>query len=439
MKNAAANATAKKETQGIPDDLLPILIGLSWTVLPRPEGSSQIRFFWPAKGTRDAQGRHVGKYRAISTGQKGINLSIDRQRILVAEWFIENGFIPKPVAQAGDALLEDEIDRYIAVEYEAKGSPDGTVRGIRQALRRLRETMAKGFPALRIRPIITVQGITPEAFEAAVPLLKLREKAPRAGQLPTLKPKAWKNLMGCIRPFFAWEMMRSTNGFRHLIIDPTLGVATPSKAELRKSRPVRTVWPDDEYEATLAKISFREVALQNGAGKSGDWVKLSRFTLKLLRWGGVDVNEAYRLRANHIEEAPNGKLWIKKLRGKSKKDSGIEVIKLPVSDKLEKEMRGYWETAKAEGPDAPLFPWVTRFNTHESFRSWIWKMVQKARKRAGLPPRDVKSFRHTFTTYHLKRGKVKLAQLREWLGHADDSRMIEDTYDLTEYGDEAMD
>lgn len=418
--------------QEVPAELLAVLLSLAWHIQGRPKGNSQIRFWWPAKGTTDKDGKDIGQYRAVSTGQRSEAIPKERQRDIVAAWFMQNGFVPKPAPKEGAADLETEIEEYLSTKYGA--SPYGTVHPIKQALRRLREVLAQGDPASKVRPVYTVPAITIEAFKAAVPKLKLREKAPRKGQSPALKPKGWANLFHNVHAFIEWEIERGI-----LTLDPTLGTVTPTKAELKKARPVRTIWPDAEYEATLAKITFREVALQNGAGKSGDWVKLARFTLKLLRWGGIDVNDAFRLKANHIEEDSKGKLWIKKLRGKSRKDSAIEVIKLPISSKLEKELREYWTAALAEGHEAHVLPWHTRFATHESFRSWIWKMVQKARKRAGLPPRDVKSFRHTFTTYHLKRGKVKLSQLREWLGHADDSRMIEDTYDLTEYGAEAMD
>jgi integrase len=115
------------------------------------------------------------------------------------------------------------------------------------------------------------------------------------------------------------------------------------------------------------------------------------------------------------------------------------MIKLPVSTSIEPELRRYWTVAMAVGPDARVLPWHKRFSTHASFSSWIWKNIQAARRRAGLPRRDIKSFRHTFVTTHLRRGKVKLRQLREWLGHAPDSKMIEDTYDLSEFGADAMD
>lgn len=419
--------------QEVPAELLSILLSLAWAVIPLPGRNSQIRFWWPPKGTCDAGGKHIGKYRAVSTGQRSETISKEKQRDLVAAWFIENGFTPKPAPKEGTADIESEIAEYIATEYEAKGHPLGTVRPIRQALRRLRETLAQGDPARKVRPVFMVADISAEAFAAAVPKLKLRELAPRKGQSIHLKPKGWKNLFGNIHPFIEWEIQRG-----NLTVDPTLGTVTPTKAELKKSRPVRTVWPDSEYEATLAKVTFRNWKLLKGAGHGPEWIKLTRFTVKMLRWGGIDVNETYRLRANHIEEDSAGHLWIKKVRGKSK-PGAIEMIKLPVSSKYEKELREYWIAALAEGPEAHVLPWHTRFGNHTSFSGWLYKVINRARKAAGLPPRNIKSFRHTFTTDHLKRGKVKIGQLREWLGHADDSRMIEDTYDLTEYGTDAMD
>jgi len=203
---------------------------------------------------------------------------------------------------------------------------------------------------------------------------------------------------------------------------------------------VRTTWPDEEFKATLAAMKVRLQRLKsNREENSAQYLKAAKFTVKLLRYGGIDVNDAYRLLAHHIEEDSEGNLWIKKMRGKAKLTSGVEMIKLPVSSKIKEELREYWQEAFAISPEAHVLPWHRRFGNHESFRSWLWKMIQTARDRAGLPKRDVKSFRHTFVTYHLKRGKVSLRQLREWLGHADDSKMIEDTYDLSEFGAEAMD
>ena len=288
--------------------------------------------------------------------------------------------------------------------------------------------------------VCTVPEISIDVFHAAVPRLKVREKPPRSGQSPFLKPKGWKNLFGNIRAFIRWELLRKTLGVRHLAVDPTLGVETPTKAEIKKSRPIRTVWPDDEFKATLAAMKVRLQRLKtNSEETSADYLSAAKFTVMLLRYGGIDVNDTYRLLAHHVEEDADGKLWIKKMRGKAKLTSGVEMIKLPVSSKIEDELRRYWQAALALGPEAHVLPWHKRFQNHESFRSWLWKMIQAARNRAGLPKRDVKSFRHTFVTAHLKRGKVNLRQLREWLGHADDSKMIEDTYDLSEFGSEAMD
>lgn len=266
---------AKK--QEVPAELLSVLLSLAWAVIPLPGRNSQIRFWWPAKGTVDAAGKHIGKYRAVSTGQRSDKIGKEKERDLVAAWFMQNGFTPKPTPKAGTADIESEIEEYVRSEYKAKGRPSGTVRPIEQALRRLRETLAKGDAAMKIRPVFMVPDITAEAFAAAVPKLKLRELAPRKGQTVYLKPKGWTNLFGNIHPFITWEIKRG-----NLTVDPTLGTETPTKAELKKSRPVRTVWPDAEYEATLAKINFRNHKLLNGEGRASDWTKLTRFTVKML-------------------------------------------------------------------------------------------------------------------------------------------------------------
>lgn len=418
----------------IPSELLTVILSLAWSVQPQKRGNSQLRFWWPPKGQEGAI------FRAVSTGTKTDKISKERQTDLVAAWFIKEGFTPARKPRSGEIGLEDEVKEYLLTVYEAKGHPEGTIKPIRQALRRLCEVLAQGNPERRIRSITTVPEITLEAFHAAVPRLKLREKRARTGQTAHLKPKGWKNLFNNIRAFLRWQMLRTTLGVRHLPIDPTLGVETPTKAEIKKSRPVRTAWPDEEFTTTLGAIKVRVQKLKSNAKEtSAEYVKDARFTLKLLRFAGIDVNDVYRLLTHHIEEDSHGNLWIKKMRGKAKITSGVEMIKLPVSSKIEKELREYWKAALEIGSEAHVLPWHQRFSNHESFRSWIWKMVQAARMRAGLPKRDVKSFRHTFTTSHLKRGKASLRQLREWLGHAADSKMIEDTYDLSEYGAEAMD
>lgn len=425
--------TTQSAPKGIPPELLALLLNLSWSLQTRKRGNSQIRFWWPAKGEPG------GAFRALNTGVKTDKVSRERQTELVAEWFIKEGFAPAPQVTPGQIGLEQECEEYIQSEYVSKGHPSGTIKPIRQSLRRLREVLAKGVPERRIPPVVTVPAMTREAFHAAVPVLKMREKA-IPGKPPYLKPKAWKNLFNNIRAFVRWELTRTTGGLRHLPEDPTLGVQTPTKAEIKRSRPVRTEWPEAEFTKTLAHVRVRiRRPKESAAALSAAWIKDLRFTLRLLRYGGLDVNDCFHLLAHHIEEDGDGRLWIKKLRGKAKITSGVEMIKLPVSTHLESEMRAYWAVAMAVGPTAKVLPWHTRFANHASFSSWIWKNVQGARKRAGLPRRDIKSFRHTFVTSHLKRGKVKLRQLREWLGHAPDSKMIEDTYDLSEYTADAMD
>lgn len=166
--------------------------------------------------------------------------------------------------------------------------------------------------------------------------MKLREKKARTGQSAHLKPKGWENLFNDIRAFLRWQRLRTTLGVGHLSIDPTLGVETPTKAETKKSRPVRTAWPDEEFTTTLAAIKVRVQKLKSNAEEaSAEYARDARFTLKLLRFAGIDVNDVYRLLAHHIGEDSKGNPWIKKMRGKAKITSGVEMIKLPASSKIE--------------------------------------------------------------------------------------------------------
>jgi integrase len=426
-------ATPQSASQGIPAELLSLLLNLSWSIQTQKRGNSQIRFWWPPKGQPGSA------FRALNTKVKTDKVSQERQTEIVAEWFIREGFAPAPKPTPGEIGLEQECEEYLQTEYILKGHPIGTVRPIRQSLRRLCTVLAKGVAERRIPPVTTVPAISREIFHAAVPALKLREKA-IPGKPPYLKPKAWKNLFNNIRAFIHWELLRTTGGVRHLTEDPTVGVQTPTKAEIKRSRPVRTEWPESEFKTTLETIRVRIRRPDvDSAALSAEYARDLCFTLKLLRYGGMDVNDCYHLLAHHIEEDGEGRLWIKKLRGKAKITSGVEMIKLPVSTQIESELRRYWKAASAIGPEGHVLPWSTRFSNHQSFSSWVFKNVQRARRRAGLPRRDIKSFRHTFVTSHLRKGKVKLRQLREWLGHAPDSKMIEDTYDLSEFTADAMD
>jgi len=210
----------------IPAALLNVILNLSWSVQTRERGNSVVRFRWPPKGEKGSA------FRAVSTGVKTDKISKDRQTELVADWFRAEGFIPTPKPAPGQIGLEDEVKEYLRLEYQEKGHPDGTIRPVRQALRRLCEVLSKGIPENHIRPILTVPEITLDVFHAAVPRLKVREKAPRPGQSTFLKPKGWKNLFGNIRAFLRWELTRKTLGIPHLTVDPTIGIATPNKAEI---------------------------------------------------------------------------------------------------------------------------------------------------------------------------------------------------------------
>ncbi len=400
QKNPAAS-------EQIPAEILSVILGLEWSIQPRDRGNSQIRFWYPKSGP-------LKKFRAISTGVKTDVIPKDRQLRLVADWFLDNGFKPAAVvAPENDFLLTGEVDAYIANEY--RGAPSGTIKPIRQHLDRLVEFLKAGDPANKLPGVSGVREVTRRHFDAAWAKMALAEEQDPNPAAPRvyLVPKTVKNMLGNVRKFFRWEMVREVKeGEPYLEKDPTLNAKMPTKGEC--AAPVKVKWEDDEFKATIKKVTCVD----------------TRDTLLMLRYcGGLDVADTMQLQATHFKRTPNGVLFIEKLRAKSKRTSRNEWIKIPVAKIILSMVEA--RLAACKSPEDFVFPWNVRHSTIDGFEAGLYKRTKTARARAGFAMKEIKALRHTFASEQIAKG-VPIWQVQPWLGHVKGSPITAQVYNLNE-------
>ena len=389
----------------IPAEILTVILGLQWSVQARDRGNSQIRFWYPKSGP-------LKKFRALSTGMKTDAVPKDVQLAKVAEWFMQTGFKPATThAPENDFLLLNELEVYIAKEY--RGAPSRTIKPIRQHLERLFGYLKAGDPSRKIEGVSGLREVTRRHFDAAWEKMALAEKQVPEDAPVYLIPKTVKNMLGNVRKFFRWEMVREVKeGEPYLEKDPTLNAKMPTKGEC--AAPVKVKWEEDEFKATLKKVTCVD----------------TRDTLLMLRYcGGLDVADTMQLQALHFERTPNGVLFIRKIRAKSKRTSRTEWIKIPVADiilpMVEKRLAVCTKTEDF------IFPWNSIHSTFGGFAAGLYKRTKKARALAGLPMKELKALRHTFATEQIAKG-VSIPQVGAWLGHVKGSPMTAAIYNLHE-------
>lgn len=396
----------RPQAQEISSEILSLVMGLNWSVQPRNKGNSQIRFWWPPKGQEGS------KFQGVSTGGKTDKISHAEQGRIVAEWFSRNGFkAPVKKADLGDGGLGERARIYIASQYA--GSPSATITAVKTHLRRLVAACEK-------LGALTIQDVSPEVFDAAVPMMKLRERG--EGDMGA---KRWMGMLFACRKFFKYHILNGPTG-RHdrnkfIKEDPTVNQETPPKSATMAKRKVR--WTDEEFEETLENIDCDKVQ---------DFVD----AMKLLRFaGGLDECDVFELHEDHFTKT-KGRYVIKKLRGKHKRKLATEWIRLPIPKKVEPIIKARLKGAKAF--NGYLFPWAVSYKNLTCFNAQIYKVVKRARAKAGYPMKHIKALRHSFVTEMISK-RVPEGQIQEFLGHVKGSPVVRTTYDLSEYNDNAID
>lgn len=354
------------------------LIGLNWSVVPRPEGNAQIRF--------RLRSLPPGKQQvAISTGYpKPDHFTKQEQAAIIWRWAEANGIkldaAPMPVLS-----FNAELERFLKLQYD--GQAESTVSEAKRLLEQMRDTLG----------IVAVPEITKKLVEA-------KRDALREGR----SPKYWKNFLTAARKFARWQLSEG-----HLKEDPLVNLKNPS----RKTFGRRTaIWSEPRFEATLAQLSSAD-----------------RDVMLVLRWTGMDISDLYHLAKEHIIEAVDEqgrRFWkLYKLREKAKSEE--EVMDQPLSTKIESILMARWN-AQAD-PQGRLWTF-TQYADDHTFATALLERVKRAQVRAGqTPTMDIKSLRHTFATYHANRyvqgqGGPPMEELRRWMGHARDSRVLERLY-----------
>lgn len=393
----------KKQQHDISPDVLRLVMGLNWSVQSRPKGNSQIRFWWPPRGSEDS------KFQAVSTGTKTDKISQSEQTNIVADWFNRNGF-KAPVVTNSDSLSE-RMAAYVQKEYD--GSPTATVTSANKHMNRL-------LTACSLLGVVVIQDVTPQAFDAAAAIMRKRQRG--AGQI---SGKSWKDMLFACRKFFRFHIVNGPTGRldpnKFITQDPTINQSTPPRSSTIAKRKV--AWTQNEFDATIENI---------GGVDADDFVD----AMKLLRYaGGLDECDVFELHEEQFVKA-GGRLIIKKLRGKHKRGIAREWIRMPVPKLLEGMVKK--RLKKAKDFKGYLFPWIGRLKALTSFNAQIYKTVKRAREKAGYPMKEIKSLRHSFVTDMLAKG-VPEGQIQEFLGHVKGSPVLRETYDLTAYDDSAID
>ena len=332
---------------------------------------------FPKKGFIKVGWRYNEEYPRFSTGTNNKVLAEKKGNEIFKKW-LENLDDFKPSRK--DAF-EVEINRYIETQYEYK--KPATIVSVKRNLKRLQDSLSVG----------SISEITKEMFENNAP--KLRGDA---------SPKYWTCIIVDIRKFFQWCIDKGI-----LASDPARKIILPPKSSYKK-RGLEAIWPDGELEK-ICEVIYPPAIVH----------------LKILRYTGMDVSDLCFLKKEHIFETENG-LQIVKVREKAKSDR--ETMNQPVNSKLLVIFR----QALANDSDR-LFTTKTarNFNTH------LYRQMKVARKNLKLPMRDLKSLRHTFATKHVERGVVPIDVLRTWMGHAPDSRTLENLYSHREFTAQFMD
>ncbi len=315
---------------------------------------------------------------AISTGHKNPGaLSKSAQARLISDHFRKH-----PVEVTQDTSFASEISRFVTLKYE--GRKPKTIREVIDGLERLQ----------------TVLGVS-KVEDVTKRLCETRKDALRG----TMAPATWKGFLARAAKFLRWEISEG-----NLKFDPLVNFQRPAKKEMGRRE---DIWEPERYEGALSRLSGED-----------------REMLVIFRETAIDPSDLFHLNPKkHIVKAvgPNGPFWkILKVRQKAKSSS--EKIDQPLSKKA------------AEVILPRLENWFdfSRYTDSHSFGCAIRKKLHRAQKEAGFSPTfGIKALRHTFATYHANRyleGKAgpPMEVLRQWLGHAPSSRVLEGVYMHTE-------
>ncbi len=199
--------------------------------------------------------------------------------------------------------------------------------------------------------------------------------------------KTWANILADCRGFFRWCVK---NDF--INSDPTINIPNPKKINFGK-RQESDMWIDSDFSVLDILPKFE------------------RNVVEIIRWTGIDLRDVFTLTKNDFVKTKNGYNLVR-LRAKAK--STVETVVQPLSKNVERLILNFVKSKK-------------EIKNLSSTTTQVCKRLKQAFKSLDIPPKTTKGLRHTFTTYHAKRG-VPMHILRQWMGHAPSSRILESIY-----------
>jgi integrase len=263
-----------------------------------------------------------------------------------------------------------------------------TIRTTRQILRDFGELMGK-------KPLSEIS-----RADCATAWARLREER---------DPKTASNWLGTLRGFVKFLLIEEL-----IKKDFTLGIKTPSKSEFGIRE---TIFQEEWFPKIMEELEH--------------WAR-PRFEDHW--YTGLD-------NADIVEIVPRkhfvlGRGWTL-VKTRSKEGT---TIRLPIPPQISDR----WLARHAEcGTTDLLYPEANTV-TPDHWAKTLRMELHRAMRRLGLPELGLKETRHTFTTRHVMRlvrgekNAPSLLEIREWLGHARDSREIERVYAKTSARPEAM-
>lgn len=219
-----------------------------------------------------------------------------------------------------------------------------------------------------------------------------------AGKAPHTKA----NWLGVLGSFARWLEEEEVLGK-----DFTRGVKRPPKSSFGRRETI--------YKETDFKMILDELPLWARAIWEDHW-----FT-------GLDTKDLweFRPRLHLVNVGDTWKIW-------KKRSKEHEIIDQPLNSNIRDRWVKIWVSS---GPDSFMYEDLhKRYSDEKSLGNMLRKAVYAAQSRRGLPRLDIKSTRHTFATRHVLRlvngekNAPSLDQVRRWLGHAPDSRILELLY-----------
>lgn len=341
-------------------------IPVSYSIEERAGGNARLNFRWEGKSQH-----------ATTSVKRRKDVTRREAARVLQEWYDKRPAVPAP-PPPGTPFLE--AVRMHLERAHAENTPESR-QGAAAALRRLGEAL--GMPM--------IETVDKEAFRKVEGELK-RGRA----------PKTWANELGEFRHFARWLVDEDI-----LLRDFTRGVQRP---------------PRDQF-GTRERIFEEEWFAPLWDELPHEW----RPVWEDFWFTGMDGKDLWEFEPlRDMIPAADGTWKIWKKRSKEK---------IFIDQPLSSRIRDRWVARRAECREGDrLHVNAGRYAHAKSWGYQFLKALHAAQERLGLPLLDAKTTRHTFATRHLLRlvrgepNAPQLDQIRRWLGHAPDSRILERNY-----------